>query len=507
MEASKVLASTAKATSYNMVLQLMIRMMTFLLNAVVLRFISRDLLGVVNVRLTLLYSTILFLTKEAFDRACLSRAEGRDWRHVVNLMWCTAPLAVVWSLLLSSVWLYLLETPDPALVPYYSVGVVTFAVSSCIEVLAEPLFVTGQAFLFVKLKVLSLGISQAIKVALTVALVLWLPHWGLISFSIAQIISSISYAVIYYGYFARYVTHDLKKDDDQRFPLSSLRDFFPQPVPGKPFLDGSLTHLTWSFFKQSFLKQILTEGERYVMTFFDVLSFADQGKCTYYIIYHDAISLSSSVLGVLLKIVTLIGSIILVFGYSNSFLALYIYGGETLSGGTGPTLLRWYCLYVLVIAINGTTEGFVFATMSKEQVDKYNKKMLVFSVVFLTMAWYLTRLIGSVGFILANCLNMTARIVHSIIFIHGYFAGSRYRPLLQLMPSIPVLIVLVVSLVVTAVSEVYFCYQGNLSGKAVHIGISGICLATVAAVIYLTEQRMVRLIREHAFQKKQTKES
>nr|KAG5691675.1 hypothetical protein BaRGS_014130 [Batillaria attramentaria] len=320
MEASKVLASTAKATSYNMVLQLMIRMMTFLLNAVVLRFISRDLLGVVNVR---------------------------------------APLAVVWSLLLSSVWLYLLETPDPALVPYYSVGVVTFAVSSCIEVLAEPLFVTGQAFLFVKLKVLSLGISQAIKVALTVALVLWLPHWGLISFSIAQIISSISYAVIYYGYFARYVTHDLKKDDDQRFPLSSLRDFFPQPVPGK-----------------------------------------------------DAISLSSSVLGVLLKIVTLIGSIILVFGYSNSFLALYIYGGETLSGGTGPTLLRWYCLYVLVIAINGTTEGFVFATMSKEQVDKYNKKMLVFSVVFLTMAWYLTRLIGSVGFILANCLNMTARIVH-----------------------------------------------------------------------------------------------
>jgi hypothetical protein len=35
--------------------------------------------------------------------------------------------------------------------------------------------------------------------------------------------------------------------------------------------------LTWSFLKQGVLKQILTEGERYVMTFFPVLSFADQG--------------------------------------------------------------------------------------------------------------------------------------------------------------------------------------------------------------------------------------
>ena len=42
-------------------------------------------------------------------------------------------------------------------------------------------------------------------------------------------------------------------------------------------MDWTLARLTWSFFKQSFLKQILTEGERYVMTFLNVLSFGDQG--------------------------------------------------------------------------------------------------------------------------------------------------------------------------------------------------------------------------------------
>lgn len=36
----------------------------------------------------------------------------------------------------------------------------------------------------------------------------------------------------------------------------------------------------------------------------------------------------------------------------------------------GPTLLRWFCVYVLLLAVNGVSEGFVFATMSKEQVDR-----------------------------------------------------------------------------------------------------------------------------------------
>jgi oligosaccharide translocation protein RFT1 len=35
--------------------------------------------------------------------------------------------------------------------------------------------------------------------------------------------------------------------------------------------------LTWSFFKQTVLKQLLTEGERYAMTIFNILSFGDQG--------------------------------------------------------------------------------------------------------------------------------------------------------------------------------------------------------------------------------------
>lgn len=60
------------------------------------------------------------------------------------------------------------------------------------------------------------------------------------------------------------------------------------------------------------------------------------------------------------------------------------------------------------------TECFMFAAMSKDDVDSYNYKMMVFSAVFLGASWYLT-VLGSVGFVIANCLNMLLRIYHRLV--------------------------------------------------------------------------------------------
>ena len=42
--------------------------------------------------------------------------------------------------------------------------------------------------------------------------------------------------------------------------------------------------------------------------------------------------------------------------------------------------------------------------------------MLVFSIVFLAASLLLTRLVGSAGFIIANCISMTIRILHRYIY-------------------------------------------------------------------------------------------
>lgn len=205
--------------------------------------------------------------------------------------------------------------------------------------------------------------------------------------------------------------------------------------------------LTVSFVKQSVIKQILTEGERYVMTISPVLTFSQQSmydivnnlgslaarfifrpieESAYFyftqmilrdedIEYQDEknIAEATNVLSQLCKVVTSIGLIVVVFGQSYSYTLLYLYGGHKLiETGLPVTLLQWHSFAIVLLAINGVTEGFVFATMNSQQLDRYNYLMVVFSVMFLLISYVLTNIFGAVGFILANCINMGARIIH-----------------------------------------------------------------------------------------------
>lgn len=79
----------------------------------------------------------------------------------------------------------------------------------------------------------------------------------------------------YYGYFASALGttgHDP--------PLKSIWNVFPRAVGDAAWYTATypgLAGLVWSFFKQSVLKQMLTEGEGYLMTFLNVLNFSEQG--------------------------------------------------------------------------------------------------------------------------------------------------------------------------------------------------------------------------------------
>ncbi|BES98554.1 Rft protein [Nesidiocoris tenuis] len=84
------LKSSLQNASFNIIFQVGFRVVTFLLNAFVLRNISQDVIGVMNVRLLLLESTILFLSREAFRRALLSRTTEHNWPQVINLLWLTS---------------------------------------------------------------------------------------------------------------------------------------------------------------------------------------------------------------------------------------------------------------------------------------------------------------------------------------------------------------------------------------------------------------------------------
>ncbi|XP_053577179.1 protein RFT1 homolog [Bombina bombina] len=529
MGSQDVLTDTTKLASYSMILQIMFRILTFGLNAFTLRYISKEIIGIVNVRLTLLYTTVVFLAREAFRRACLSHSSQQNWRRTINLIWLAVPLGICWSLILGWVWLRILEVPDLEEIPHYGTGVLAFGFSAVVELLSEPFWVLAQAHLFVRLKVIAESLAIIIRCSLTVILILLCPHWGLVIFSVAQVLYTSVLSLCYVLYFARYLGS--QEAEKKYFPIRRMTEFLPQWSTAKNFLDWTQARLALSFFKQSFLKQILTEGERYVMTFLNVLSFGDQGvydivnnlgslvarfiflpiEESFYVFFakvlergkdvknqrKDDISTASEVLESLLKLVTLIGLIIVAFGYAYSQLALDMYGGSMLSHGTGPMLLRCYCLYVLLLAINGVTECFTFASMSKEAVDRYNYVMLGLSLTFLSLSYYMTLWLGSIGFILANCFNMCLRISHSLLYIRRYYQGSMYQPLTGLLPSLPVICVLSFSAAVTVYSEVALCCDKGWLYRLGHILVGAFTLVLTLCVTVLSEHRLTSFVRSH----------
>lgn len=528
MGSQEVLGQAARLASSGLLLQVLFRVITFFLNAFILRFLSKEIVGIVNVRLTLLYSTTIFLAREAFRRACLSGSTQRDWSQTLNLLWLTVPLGVFWSLFLGWVWLQLLEVPDPDAVPHYGAGVVLFGLSAVVELLGEPFWVLAQAHMFVKLKVIAESLSVILRSILTAFLVLWLPHWGLYIFSLAQLFYTSVLVLCYVIYFTKLLScpESIKQ---HTLPVSRITDLLPSFTRSRDFVNWKEAKLTWSFFKQSFLKQILTEGERYVMTFLNVLNFGDQGvydivnnlgslvarlifqpiEESFYIFFakvlerekdatlqrQEDIAVAAAVLESLLKLALLAGLTITVFGFAYSQLALDIYGGAMLSSGSGPVLLRTYCLYVLLLAINGVTECFTFAAMSKKEVDRYNFTMLALSSSFLVLSYLLTHWCGSVGFILANCFNMGIRITQSLCFIYRYYQGSPHRPLAGLHLSPVLLGAFALSGGITGVSEVFLCCDQGWPARLAHITVGAFCLGLTLGTAFLTEAKLIHFLR------------
>ena len=122
---------------------------------------------------------------------------------------------------------------------------------------------------------------------------------------------------------------------------------------------------------------------------------------------------AGKVLSYLSLAVTSIGLLALTFGQSYSHHVLLLYGGaDFVAGGLPQSLLQWHCLAICFLAVNGITEGYMFATNTSNDIDKYNYLMAIFSVSFLILSYILTSIFGPVGFIFANCINMFCRICY-----------------------------------------------------------------------------------------------
>ena len=135
------------------------------------------------------------------------------------------------------------------------------------------------------LQVIAEGLPQLVKCLVVVCGVLYSPDWGLFIFLLAQVwgvvrmrksrpnllpsslflslqlMYSLCYVTIYYGYFYQLLQSPGDSTERRLLPIARVTGIFPSKDGAGQWFSPYLTTLSWSFFKQSFLKQLLTDGE------------------------------------------------------------------------------------------------------------------------------------------------------------------------------------------------------------------------------------------------------
>ena len=376
-----------KSASYNMVLQVIFRLSTFSMNAIMLRYLSREVLGVMNVRLMLLYSTMLFISREAFRKACLSQQSIKEnvekvkLKQIMNLTWVCSVVGIFSSFVLIFIWTSWLPQPQNDLIWQYQIATTLVATSCVFELAVEPFWILAQRNSLLSLKVMFEGVYLAVRCFMSTFLVVFFPEKALVMYGATFVLAAMVYSLCYIIYFWKYLTKDDSKKTKELSQFKQFVDFLPD-IRSKPLFHQDYVNLVTSFYKQSMLKQFLTEGERYIMTIFGILTFGQQGvydvinnlgslaarfifmpiEETYYTYFSkvlmrgiraneqkkESLDEAARSLFLVLKFVSLVGIIILVFGYSYSYLLLDLYGGKILSENEG--MLNYY-LYAFACVI------------------------------------------------------------------------------------------------------------------------------------------------------------
>lgn len=197
-----LLAATAKGASYLILLQFLSRMLTFSLNQIVLRYISKETFGIASVNLELLSSTILFISREGF-RSALIRS-SKNQQSILNLAYIPTLFGLVTTLITCAYYLSTISEEQSLQFPYYRLAVMLYGAASFLELVVEPLFVLALNQLYFQLRVTVEGVAVILRCLITFGLTLYFAgneKLSILAFAIAQFVFGLTMMLGYLGFF------------------------------------------------------------------------------------------------------------------------------------------------------------------------------------------------------------------------------------------------------------------------------------------------------------------
>ncbi|TFA99565.1 Oligosaccharide translocation protein RFT1 [Trichoderma ghanense] len=483
--------SALKGASLLIILQVASRLITFIANQLLLRFLTAPLLGL-STQLEVYYLSVLFFARESLrvaiqrqgiagaapsstkddaDDASSSAAAAvakREGQAVVNLGYLAVGLGAFVSVALG--WMYLASAPAATLeTPWLVESLWLYGAAAMVELLSEPCFVLMQTRLQFGTRAAAESIATFLRCIVVFGSAVWAARKGLdigvLPFALGQLSYGISLLLVYFA-------------SGYRLALTTGFSLLPKQLTSSKEVDFVLSYfykptvsLAGSMMAQSVVKHLLTQGDTFLISLFStpqvqgVYALANNyGSLVARLLFQpveessrsyfsrllsspspsspngsqSTSQPSSSVkeakrnLHTILRLYILLSAIIISIGPLAAPPLLSIVAGRRWTGSGAGQVLGTYCFYIPFMGLNGITESFVASVATEAQVHRQSFWMGIFSAVFAASAFFFMSVLqlGAHGLVYANSINMLCRIIWSGAFIIKYFKsfGLDFEP-------------------------------------------------------------------------------
>ncbi|KAM0786193.1 hypothetical protein ACM66B_006998 [Microbotryomycetes sp. NB124-2] len=503
-----------KTTVSLVALQLCSRLFSFALNQLLLRSTTAEALGVATIGFEVLRDTSLFLIREGL-RGAIVRSRTTDVAHSGSAFTRTRYLPLMLSPAIFAFFgLYAkvaTPTPKPA---SFNLTLALYAVSALLELWSEPFYLLALARweTMTSARVRVEGLAVGIKSVATLATIMrGGSRFALLSFGVGQV--AYATTLLIGLWWATRASHEATSQQNDAT---------------EPKLDRELVKTGWALTKQSFVKQLLTEGDKIAVGRLSRLE--DQGGYAVALNYGSLVArilfqpleessrlyfsrqLSSPSPDTLASSASLLQSFLLLYSHLGLILALlapsfttpllfHLLGPRWVSStsSAGP-LLRTYCsTYLPLLAFNGFTEAFFQSSASPAWIRRGSLWMTFCSIAFIFAVGVSVKLqLAERGLIYANCFNMALRIAFSSTFIRAFFVdhGASEHVWANVAPRTWLPKVQTVFTFATACYVVRWSEQNadwmTKKGMAKHLGVGATCGLCCLGVTLWSERTALR---------------
>lgn len=492
---SSVLAKSAQGATFLILLQIGSRALTFVVNQILLRYLSPEILGI-STQLELFAISVLYFARESLrvalqrqrvdneqsepgkagdngagegrKNATASYSSGRRAQEVVNFSYIAIGLSVPLTYIFAR--LYIRSAGSQVLeTPYIRESLNIYALATFLELLNEPNFAVAQQQMLYGTRASAETFATSTRCLVACGSAIWASRTGYSVGALPFALGQLSYAtVLNIVYFSKIA------------PLRSQLKFslFLKPLPASPSLFLScfsvpqLT-LALNLYAQSTLKHILTTGDAFLIAALTSLPSqgayalaSNYGSLLARILFQPLEESSRSLFGrllppspitspdsserralnhainylrSLLHFYSLLSLVSISLGPTLAPLLLRLVAGPRWTNTPAAAVLASYCYYIPLLALNGILEAFVSAVATPAQLRRQSAWMFAFSAAFATTGFLVLRVwdLGARGLVLANAVNMIMRIWWSWRFAQAYLKQrGGALPITQILPSL-----------------------------------------------------------------------